>query len=270
MTLISHEIPKSLFPLHDLINDYPYVLAHLVGVDKEYTDYYTEKCKNSSYSILDNSAFELGKSVDYDVLLKAAEIIKPTHLVIPDSVNNCKETIQFTQDFLDYLDANFESKYGVPYKLIAVLQGTNMEELWKCLNHIIRQKIKYPFIDTVALPFDTIPGTDYHNIRVTVFRQMKDVLLDNGLKVHLLGLQNYSEYYLYTEREKETLIRSVDSSAPIIYGWNGVKFGFGGTNIPKPKEKLADNLDRVISNKELESIIHNVIQIRKIIKGKGL
>ena len=98
---------------------------------------------------------------------------------------------------------------------------------------------------------------------------MKEVLKDSKLKVHLLGLQNYSEYQLYNKEDKE-LIRSVDSSAPIIYGWNGIKFGFGGTVAPKPKEKLADNLDREVNDKEMDLITHNVLTIREIIKGKRL
>lgn len=268
MTLISHEIPKSLFQVHDLINDYPYVLAHLIGVDKEYTDFYVKKCADASYSILDNSAFELGKSVDFDVLLKAAETVKPTHVVIPDSVHDCDETIKFTNDFLEHLKKRFGSN-NLPFKLIAVIQGKNMSELWKCLNNITWQKKSFSAIDIIAMPFDTLPSTDYHNIRPIVFRQMKDVIADNYLKVHLLGLQNYSEYQLYSPHDKE-LIWSVDSSAPIIYGWNKIKFGFGGTNVPKPKEKLADNLDKFITVDQMEVITHNVLQIRKIIKGRKL
>lgn len=269
MTLISHEIPKSLFPIHDLINDYPYVLAHLIGNDKEYTDFYIEKCRTASYSILDNSAFELGKSVEFKTLFNAALRVNPTHVVIPDWVNDCGKTIEFANAFIAFLkEAMFEIE-KVPFNLIAVVQGRNMEELFKCLNVYRRLKSEGCPIDTIALPYDTIPDTDYHNIRYIVFQAMKEVLKDSKLKVHLLGLQNYSEYQLYNKEDKE-LIRSVDSSAPIIYGWNGIKFGFGGTVASKPKEKLADNLDREVNDKEMDLITHNVLTIREIIKGKRL
>ena len=269
MTLISHEIPKGLFPVHDLINDYPYVLAHLIGHDEEYTDYYTKKCKEATFSILDNSAFELGKSVDFEVLIEAAELVKPTHVVVPDWVNDCDKTLEFLKAFLSFLEHRYGNLYSVPFKLITVIQGKNMGELYKCLNEITYQKKKCPAIDIVAMPFDTIPGTDYHNIRYIVFQHMKAVIKDNYLKVHLLGLQNYSEYQLYTAEDKE-LIWSVDSSAPIIYGWNNVKFGFGGTDVPKFKEKLADNLNIELDENQIESIVHNILQIRQIIKGKKL
>ena len=269
MTLISHEIPKGLFPVHDLINDYPYVLAHLIGHDKEYTDFYVRKCKEATFSILDNSAFELGKSVDFEGLIEAAELVKPTHVVVPDWVNDCDKTLEFLKAFLSFLEHRYGNLYSVPFKLITVIQGKNMGELYKCLNEITYQKKKCPAIDIVAMPFDTIPGTDYHNIRYIVFQHMKAVIKDNYLKVHLLGLQNYSEYQLYTAEDKE-LIWSVDSSAPIIYGWNNVKFGFGGTDVPKFKEKLADNLNIELDENQIESIVHNILQIRQIIKGKKL
>lgn len=268
MTLISHEIPKSLFGMHDLINDYPYVLAHLIGQDREYTEFYIEKCKSAPYSILDNSAFELGKSVDFEVLCKAADLVKPTHVVIPDWVNDCGKTLEFLDAFKTFILKRYNS--AIPFKLIAVIQGKDMGELFKCLNAIISVREEYlAEIEIIAMPYDTIPGTDYHNIRYIVFRQMQSILEDEGLKVHLLGLQNYSEYALYTKEDKK-LIHSVDSSAPIIYGWNKVKFGFGGTDVPKFREKLADNLHKVIDSEQLDAITHNVLHIRQIIKGRKL
>lgn len=269
MTLISHEIPKQLFPVHDLINDYPYVLAHLIGQDQEYTDFYIRKCKDAAFSILDNSAFELGKSIAFESLVEAAETVKPTHVVIPDWVNDCDKTVDFLVKFIDFLEKRYGTLYTIPFKLIAVIQGTNLGELYSSLNKIASEKKRCPAIEIVAMPYDTIPGTDYHNIRYQIFQHMKQFFKDNYLKVHLLGLQNYSEYALYTAEDKQ-LIFSVDSSAPIIYGWNNVKFGYGGTDKPKPKEKLADNLDRVITPDEMGAITHNILTIRKIIKGTKL
>lgn len=265
MPLISHELPKSLFPIHNLINDYPYVLAHLINRDTEYTDFYVKKCKTASYSILDNSAFELGKSVEYETLLDAAVRIKPTHVVIPDWVNNCDKTIELAESFLTELNKTYSGIHKVPFKLIAVLQGTSMEEILKCLHTYAGLKILGHPIDTIALPYDTLPDSDYHNIRYIIFQMIKEIVRINDFKVHLLGLQNYSEYLLYSEEDKK-LIYSVDSSAPIVYGWNKIKFGPWGTTMLKPREKLADNLDRPINSQEMDIIAHNVLVIREILK----
>ena len=51
MPLISHEIPKALFPRHDEVSDYPYVLGHLLNLDTEYADFYKEKLKTAEYKI---------------------------------------------------------------------------------------------------------------------------------------------------------------------------------------------------------------------------
>jgi hypothetical protein len=268
MTLISHEIPNSLLPVHDLINDYPYVLAHLVGRDPVYTQHYRRLCKEASYSILDNSAFELGSSVDYQTLYDAALVMNPTHIVIPDIVNDKEGTIKHLKDFIPYFREQEQKNPDKKKKsLIAVIQGKSFTELLDCLQNIIRTKKSTGApIDTIALPFDTIPGTDYHNIRHIVFRHIRPILEANDLKVHLLGLQNFSEYYLYSQ-EDWGYIRSVDTSAPIIYGWKKVRFEWGGTAEPKPKDKLADNLNRIIEEEELEIITSNIKLIRDIIHG---
>jgi len=73
--LISHEIPKALFPQHHFVNDYPYLLCHLLHFggphfDPAYATFYKEIVKEYEYSILDNSAFELGDSYDLIFYLK--------------------------------------------------------------------------------------------------------------------------------------------------------------------------------------------------------
>ena len=100
MPLISHEIPKDLFPIHDLINDYPYVLGHLLNLDKEYADFYKRKLEIAPFSILDNSAFELGKSIPFKELYDLSKEYKPTHLVLPDVVNDYTQTINNANEYL--------------------------------------------------------------------------------------------------------------------------------------------------------------------------
>ena len=97
--LVSHEIPKQLFPSHDFISDYPYVLAHLLmedtkHYDKEYAEFYKNKLKEEEYSILDNSCYELGDSIDYKILYELGEQYKPSHLILPD----CLHEMQITKD----------------------------------------------------------------------------------------------------------------------------------------------------------------------------
>ena len=79
MPLISHEIPKALFDRHDEVSDYPYVLGHLLSLDTEYADFYKQKIERAEYSILDNSAFELGKSIPMEELYELGKEYLPTN-----------------------------------------------------------------------------------------------------------------------------------------------------------------------------------------------
>lgn len=284
---ISHEIPKQLFPIHDFVNDYPYVLAHLLlpeHYDKEYADFYREKLKESPYSILDNSLFELGDSIDYKELYRLGELYKPTHLILPDKSHNKEITMEQTMRYLlDY------GKQSTP-KFIGVLHGKSLTELLQMYYFYctISQ------IDIIALPLNCL---NYKDFKVLIGYKEKDNEYENQLsedfllekykthrvqivkkimeefdgmlpkKLHLLGCISPIEYYYYSEKEKEN-IHSIDSSAPIIYGWNNIDLSQSIENlkqIEKPKDKLAENLDIKLNEKQLNLIAKNVKTIRNII-----
>lgn len=284
MSLISHEIPKQLFKDHHLINDYPYLLAHLLlekyeTYDKEYADFYKKTVKEYDFSILDNSAFELGDSINMDDLYEAGELFKPSHIIIPDALHN----IELTQErCIEYI-----AKYGKKStpKFIAVLQGKDEKELIS----LYQFYSSLPQIDIVALPFDFYSkeqvfdfyknSPDIIKEKVELTYKMQRVRLVNCLlqhygitegmtrklpkKLHLLGCAIPTEFAHYTSQHLPS-INSVDTSAPIIYGWNNNRFPKDSTSFSfdKPKEKLADNLGITLSEQQLQDIAYNVRQFK--------
>lgn len=280
MTLISHEIPKQLFPNHDFINDYPYILLHLCDpygkyFDREYTEFYKELLKDSSYSIMDNSAYELGDSYDVDKVFELGQIMGGTHIIIPDSLGNMQLT---KQRCIDYIE-----KYGnksIP-KFIAVLQGKTLEEikeLYEFYNTI-------DSIDIIAVPYTMLPFDSWkeiyskslttkfseENYRYAFKMHRIDVLswITAGdykavkKKFHLLGCLTPNEFNLYS-KEQLSVIKSIDTSAPIVYGWEGVEFNktILIKDLDKPKSKLAENLDIKLGKQQLKLITRNIKQFR--------
>lgn len=254
---ISHEVPKELFNISKFFNDYPYVLGHLVEKDYDYKEFYKQELKNADFSILDNSAFELGKSIPFEELMLAARYLKPTHLVLPDTVHNKQKTIDDT--------LLFWSKYRQELKVlniepIGVVQGNSFEELLQCI-----ENYHYKDINFIAIPFDCISGTDYGVIRYQFLKWLiKTMSFENvsNLKIHFLGLQNPQELLLYSKEER-SLIHSIDTSSPILHGFMGNKFNKWGCNDAKPKLKLADNLDIKITQEQMGIITNNVLQFKK-------
>lgn len=263
MPLISHEIPKQLFPIHDIINDYPYVLGHLLNLDKEYAAFYKKKLETASFSILDNSAFELGRSIPFEELYELSQEYKPTHLVLPDVVNNYEKT---KSNAVEYLNKYTDDSNTLEY--IGVCQGDSFEEIADCIDlYVINQ------VDIIALPFDLIKDSEWVTVRYRFLKWWikKYYHYTNqyyrNVKFHLLGCQNPIEFALYKDNPiLEKLIYSIDTSSPIINGWVGNKFLEDGLLAQKPKDKLADNLDIKLNDEQLELISYNVRKFKSYVK----
>lgn len=255
--LISHEIPKKLFHLHDQISDYPYVLGHLLNKDAEYAAFYKDKLANSSYSILDNSAFELGESIPFEELYNLGQEYKPTHLVLPDKVNDFEVTLSNAKEYL--------AKYRDPeQKYIGVCQGDTFDQIYECMSFYLQNNV-----DIVALPFDLIKDSDYVTVRFRFLkwwynhRYRTDEAIK--LKIHLLGTLNPIEFALFKDETMAMYIYSVDTSSPIINGWVGNEFTDQGLLAPKPSLKLADNLDTELTEEQIKLIFNNINKFKSYV-----
>ena len=253
---ISHEIPKQLFPVHDLINDYPYVLAHLLSdqyhYDKEYAEFYKNKLQTCEFSILDNSAYELGKSIDIEILYQLGEEYKPTHIVIPDIYSQFEPTLELVSEYSD----KFGSK-STP-KFFAVVQGQNLEEYVNCFEAYLKDS----FIDLIGITFRSLKdGTTRESFLKHIFHFYNIY----PKKIHLLGC-SYPNEFLNMETKLLKNVYSVDTSSPIIHGWNGNAFTPQGCIYDKPKEKLADNLNIYLDEKQVQLIYKNINHFRNYFK----
>lgn len=268
-TQISHEIPKQLFKQHKFISEYPYLLCHLLDVngkhyDKEYAEFYKNYINGCSYSILDNAAFELGDSYDSNILYQIGQEYKPTHLVLPDALHNADLTKERARDYIN--------KFGpisIP-KFIGVVQGKSYEEFVD----MYKFYFSLPQVEIIALPFDLFteeqynqlayPFGDYKTHRVEIAQRfINDGIVSKEKPLHLLGCATPREFTMYNS-ETRKYIKSVDTSAPIIYGWNKIKFDETGVSdsVSKPKDKLAENLDIKLDKEQLQIIGHNVKQFK--------
>lgn len=259
--LISHEVPSALFPFHDLINDYPYVLAHLLNKNEDYTKFYKEKLKESAYSILDNSAFELGKPIDGQLLIDLAQEFEPTHVVIPDALHDYGLTKQLSVEFVSLIN-NQKNDISSDFKFIGVCQGKNFEEAIDCFKFFTNNH----YIDIIAIPFDLFPDSDHVTDRFRFLQQIYDIYGKNHkIKIHLLGCKNPVEFQLFKKQPFRNYIYSIDTSSPIVNGFVGNKLTEHGLVQPKPKEKLADNIDIKLSTDNMTNIVYNVRKFKEYV-----
>lgn len=258
---ISHEVPKALFDKHDEISDYPYVLGHLLSLDDEYAQFYKEKLKEAKYSILDNSAFELGESIPMDKLYELCKEYNPTHLVLPDKVNDKETTLKNTTEYLEkYYDSN--------QKYIGVCQGDTFTDIADCIDFYLSTKK----VDIFALPYDLIKDSEWVTVRFRFIlwwykNRYNYYFHKNRVKFHLLGCENPVEFLFFKGNMMiNKFIHSIDTSCPVVNGWHLQPLNEHGLNYPKPKAKLADNLDIQLDEQQLELIFKNVKTFKSYVK----
>ena len=208
-------------PIPDLVEfqrytDFSFVLAHIAEKYKEYRDFYKEQAK-TTYTVTDNSAFELEDSLSSERLLAVAEDIKAHTIIIPDRVGDMEESKQRVITFL--------AKYSkVPFNLAVVIQGKTIEELIEYLT-FINTLVE---IDTICIPFDlslvasTLETERWMLSRAYFIQVIHNLgLYKSGKKFHLLGCSNPLEYSFYKGKEWVT---SVDTSSPIQQAVLGVQY----------------------------------------------
>lgn len=128
----------------ELTQDYHMFLTHMV---EKYPLYEMTAQKSKGYKILDNSLIELGDSVDIERVLSAAKRICADEIILPDAFQDGPRTLISVQESLAYLRKKYPQK-NWPYKLMAVAQGRNEEEWYKCY----RELLSIPEIDVIGIP----------------------------------------------------------------------------------------------------------------------
>ena len=138
----------NIYPLGNLClhyqQDMHMFLTHLV----EKYPFYAKFAKEvPGYKILDNSLIELGGSVNMPRILEAAEQIGADEIVLPDVFQSGPATIDAVYNALSELMDLYPNR-AWPYKLMAVAQGKDEEEWYRCY----QQLLDNPDIDVIGIP----------------------------------------------------------------------------------------------------------------------
>jgi len=201
-----------------LVVDYPIKYAHLPYGDinfclaqlyKDNIEYRFNirkaQVKYDRPLMLDNGAWEFGKSMNVSDYIEIIEELKPEYAVIPDVYRNKELTEKMTLDFFD--------KYtlGSHTNLMFVPQGEDIEQMIDCYNDIMPSL--QVLIDTIGIPKHV--GEIMNRVTFT------DILYDNThipfKDVHFLGYWNWEELmYAPVNRDSWTL-QSIDTKAPVKY-----------------------------------------------------
>lgn len=237
----SFEAPNQLLEEFKNINDFEYVLCKCLD-NPTYKHFYSQDFGRQK--ILDNDLHENGgRASDFSKVLRAANVVKPTHIICPDYLDSMVETLD---SFSCY--AKTIKEHG--YCTLAVAQGKNFDELNHCIDVYLKHGCRY-----IGLPFDSAAFKDKSFGRLAFIEQVKQPVC-----FHMLGLQNPNEFKHLTQKSKH-YIYSWDTSNPVTFGLQCHEY----TDLEepsKPSMKIADYLDVDVSTEQLAAARFNAKYIK--------
>ena len=262
--LIAHEAPIAILDEVSYHTDYQYVLVHLFDKSPEYFNFFKRSLQAGNEVMLDNSIFELKTAFDADKYVDYIDELKPTYFIVPDVLEESKATIDSYK--------SFKEKYpDLPGLWVGAVQGKRYQDIVDCYKFMSENA------DYIAISFDFswyqhIVHTDSTDQRAMLTRMARGrTKLINMLKSdgywnynkphHLLGCSLPIEMKAY---KGDHSIRSVDTSNPVVAGLKGIRSLQEIGMTFKPKELLADLIDSEVNDDQLEDILFNITQFRKL------
>ena len=108
---------------------YLMALAHLIGVDKEYTDFFIERGKEGKFILMDNGVVENDQR-PLEELVEKALLINASEIILPDTLYDSGATLRDSKAAIDRLRRMHVGK--APFGLMAVPQGQDFHEWYRC------------------------------------------------------------------------------------------------------------------------------------------
>lgn len=193
MVEINSELPVKMLDRNLMVNDYDFVLFHLLETNVDYNRYFVNlrATRPDRKMILDNSAYEYyvnGQTLDWQRYVNVIRYLNPDYYILPDTLMDKTKTLsdvwEFTNKYGKILD-HFDS-FTQP---IAVLQGNSIDDLVECARAYQKTDIV-----NIAIPF--------HN---SFFRELgKDETTYAGLVPHDRIIQSFASRYNYTSEDQFT------------------------------------------------------------------
>tara|TARA_R110001599_G_scaffold145189_1_gene327396 strand:- start:182 stop:964 length:783 start_codon:yes stop_codon:yes gene_type:complete len=255
---VSHEVPRCLLTLSPEINDYEYILPHLLDQDKEYLAYYREAKAKGRYIIMDNSLHELGEAYDFDRLKYWVNELEPDEFMVPDVWMDCHQTAAQAKYWLQF---DFPTKT----KKIAVIQGKDKNDAYLCaglLRELGYDKLCVSYGATWYNDFFPHTNTDMGKAlgRVRFVQGLLNLNHLKDVKFHLLGCSIPQEFGWYDNHPR---IESIDTSNPVMAALDGIKYNNNGLNY-KPNANMNDHFDMMFDELDYDLVKYNTSKFKQI------
>jgi hypothetical protein len=219
--------PISLLEEYGVLGDgYHLCLSNEVLSNTTYASFYRWRSEViGDYVILDNSAHEQLQGQSLDALMQAADLVKPSEIVLPDRLFFGDDTVERSAEAADKLRQVFPGT-----KLMGVPQGRHPREWVNCLMGLS----SFAKVDTIGISKD-------YEVWDGGLAKLVMTVLQWGYRpeqIHLLGWGRE----LWKLKELAGLVRGVDSAKPIVYAMEGIRLpdDLNEKNTPPYPKRKAD------------------------------
>lgn len=186
-------------------NHYHMCLAHLVyeeaqsnGGDYRYTAFYQRMSQEGKFVLMDNGAAE-NAQLGIEDLLASYDLVRPTEIVVPDTLFDSADTIMKMCEFVD-------KHSDLPYRFMGVPQGKTLTEWINCAADMIACRR----INTIGISKFLNIATKCPRARVdaaSAVQTLARMMGRDDLEIHLLGCD-----------EGPAIVREIHELVPMVRG----------------------------------------------------
>ena len=176
--------------------------------NNEYVEAYQQAAMRGDYIVVDNGAAD-GGLVSNEELLKAASVLMAQEVVAPDVFYDKVSTVVKVKEFLKYMASAPNSQ---TFKVMAVVQGTNYNDLYDCVD--VYSNIKD--VKVLGLPKHLLTTLNLKSARIDLANWIKQYYSDR-FELHFLGTNPCWIKEIASAVKYAPHIRSVDSALPFNY-----------------------------------------------------
>jgi len=195
-------------------NDYHLCLAHLLN-DSDYFTFFFNRAREGKFVLMDNGVVETGRPLPMEKLLNLALRCGFNEVILPDSLNNRKETLSMGAKAIEIAS---EGYHMVP-DLMAVPQGNTKDDWIQCVNEMLDWPVNGIGISRFTKAF--------FEDRVEALLAVED-LISSSKEIHILGCPGDPSEIARIECTFPGRVRGTDSGIAAIFTQAGRRMSDGG------------------------------------------
>ena len=240
MIKLAMEIPTSHLATWSPLTDFDFALAHKVLEDPAVARFYAER-SGSRELILDNSMHELGYPLPVKELARAADLCRADYVIAPDQLKQPDQNLAWFEDTVNEIAGH--------HKVAVVHCGPTPGIRQKYFTRVAARA------DMLCLPF--------RENRMLWWAEIDRQQLDFPClrRVHLLGVNDLAELYVFARLSMRDAEWSVDTSKPIKWAIEDRHIG-DGFDIRGAKTTSHALLDAKLTTPQVALMIRNLEHLR--------